>query len=274
MAVVSALQDAVDTLKRNPILFVAATLYGLVQVPAWLLQISGSPALQLVSSAYNLLLVFVFPFFMGGLLSMALDGLTGSTSLSRFWSGGKQYYLRLLAVSLLFFVVYFIVGFGVAFLVFALVLGGVIGGGAGFGGVSLAVLAVIGIVGLLFALVILVVGFLFQFYAQAIVVDDEGVIDSLKRSYSVVRQNLVTVIGFDVLAFVLGALISSIPIGYLFFTGAAFNQMSTAPLGVRLGFVLLSILITIIIGAIGVTFTIAFYVRITASREGSGTAQL
>lgn len=267
MAVISALHDAIDTLQRNPILFVAAALYGAVQIPGWLLQVSGNPVLQLASSAYNMLLIFVMPFFIGGLLAMAYEGLTGSTSLSRLWSAGKTYYLRLLAVMLLLLVVYFVVAIGVGFLAFAVLLSGATGNGVGLGGVSLAVLAVVGLIGLLLALVLVIVGFLLQFYAQAVVVDDQDVVDSLKRSYAVVRRNLAAVIGFDIIAFVIGGIAGGLPVVYVFLVGSGFESMETASWGIRIGFVVLSIVVTIVLGAFGTTYAVAFYDKVSRREQ-------
>lgn len=267
MAVISALRDAVDVLQRNPVLFAAAALYGAVQIPGWLLQVSGNPVLQLASSGYNMLLIFIMPFFMGGLLAMAYDGLSTSTSLSRLWTGGKTYYLRLLAASLILMVVYFVIAIGIGFLVFALFLSGVVGNGGGIGSISLTVLAVVGIIGLLFALVLLAIGFFLQFYAQAVVVDDLGIVDSLKRSYRVVRQNLAAVLGFDILGLVLGGLAGLLPLAYMFFVGSGFEPMGAASWGVRIGFVVLSIVVTIVLGAFGTTFAVAFYDRISERKQ-------
>lgn len=280
MVLVAALRDAFDTLQRNPVLILAATVYALVQAPGMVLQVSGNPILQFVSSAYSLLLVFVMPLFVGGLFAMAHEGLTGPTSLARLWTAGKTYYLRLFVVFLLLMVVYFVVGAGVGFLAFGLILGGVIGNGAGLGGVSLAVLAIVAVVGLLFALVLLVIGFVVQFYAQAVVVDDQGVLDSFKRSYRVVRENLVSVLGFDLLGLVLGAVVGLVPIGYLFLLGPGFSSMGTASWALRLGYVLLMAVVSILVTAFGTTFAVAFYVRITQPEGGrpqgaveSGTEQ-
>lgn len=263
MVVVSALRDAFDTLQRNPVLLAAATLYAVVQAPGMVLQVSGNPILQFVSSAYSLLLVFVMPLFVGGLFAMAHEGLTGRTSLSRLWSAGKTYYLRLFVVFLILMVVYFVVGAGVGFLVFGLIVGGVIGNGVGLGGVSLSVLAVIAVVGLLFGVVLLAIGFFLQFYAQAVVVDDQGIVDSFKRSYHVVRRNLVPVIGFDLLGVVLGGFVALVPIGYVFLLGRGFGSFGAASWTVRLGYVALMLVVSVLITAIWTAFAVAFYVRLT-----------
>lgn len=263
MVLGSALRDTFDTLQRNPVLFVAATLYAFVQAPGMVLQVSGSPILQFVSSAYSFLLVFVMPLFVGGLFAMAHEGLTGSTSLSKLWTAGTTYYLRLFVVFLLLMLVYFAIGAGVGFLVFALVIGGVIGTGGGLGGVSLAVLVIIAAIGVLFGVVLLAIGFVLQFYAQAVVVDDKGIVDSVKRSYHVVRQNLVSVLGFDLLALVIGAIVGLIPLGYVFLIGSDFSSLGTASWTIRLGYVVLMLLVSVIVSAVGTTFAVAFYVRIT-----------
>ncbi|MFB6107207.1 MAG: hypothetical protein ABEJ70_09565 [Halobacteriaceae archaeon] len=264
MAVLSSLRDALTALQRNPVLFVAATLYAAVQVPALLLQVTGNPVLQLAASAYNLLLVLVAPFFVGGLFAMALEALDGPTSLSRLWRGGRTYYLRLLAIVLVGLVGYVVLGVGLGILFFALVVGGVVGDGGA--GASLAVLAVVGLVALLFALVLLVVGFLLQFYVQAVVVDDRGALDALRRSYAVVRANVLAVLGFDAVALVLGVVAAAVPVGYVWLAAPGFAAMDAASWAVRLGYVVLTVALSVVLGAFGATYGAAFYVAVTADR--------
>lgn len=277
MAVLQALRDAVETLQRNPVLFVAAALYGLAQAPGLLLQVSGNPFLNLASSGYNLLFYLVMPFFLGGTIAMAREGLSGPTDLSRLWSGGKTYYLRILVVVLIGLVVYFVVGFGMFLLLIALVLalganvGSVLAGhGAGLGGASMAAVAAIGVLLLLFAVVILAVLFLLQFYAHAIVVDDADAVGSLKRSYAVARGNVVSVLGYDVLATVLGVLVVAVPFAFVFVLAGGFAGLSTAAWSVRLTYVALVVVMSAVSGAFGLTFSTAFYVRVTEDGGNTG----
>ncbi|MBV0900528.1 DUF7847 domain-containing protein [Haloarcula salina] len=277
MAVLQALRDAVETLQRNPVLFVAAALYGLAQAPGLLLQVAGNPLLNIASSGYNFLFYLIMPFFLGGMISMAREGLSGPTDLSRLWSGGKTHYLQILVVVLLGLVVYFVVGFGMFMLVIALVLalganlGNVLAGhGAGLGGVSMAAVALIGVLVLVFALVILAVLFLLQFYAHAIVVDDADAVGSLKRSYAVARGNVVSVLGYDLLATVLGVLIVAIPFAFVFVIADGFAGLSTASWSVRLAYVALTVVMSAVSGAFGLTFSTAFYVRLTGGNAGFG----
>ncbi|GAB6862500.1 hypothetical protein JCM17092_25890 [Haloplanus litoreus] len=55
-------------------------------------------------------------------------------------------------------------------------------------------------------LVYLLVAFFVQFYGQAIVIDGASAIASFKRSYRVVRTNLLATVGYTLLAMVIGAL--------------------------------------------------------------------
>jgi len=279
MAVLQALRDAVETLQRNPVLFVAAALYALAQTPGLLLQVAGNPLLNLASSGYNLLFYLVMPFFLGGTIAMAREGLSGPTDLSRLWTGGKRYYLRILVVVLIGLVAYFVVGFGMFMLVIALVLAlganfesALAGHGAGLGGMSMAAVALIGVLVLLFALVILAVLFLLQFYAHAIVVDDADAVGSLKRSYAVARGNVVSVLGYDLLATVLGLLIVAVPFAFVFVVAGGFGGLSAAAWSVRLAYVALTVVLSAVSGAFGLTFSTAFYVRLTDGNAGFGGA--
>ena len=270
MLAVSALRDSVDILRRNPVMFAAAALYAAVQLPGIALQASGETLLQLASSGYNLLLVFVVPFFVGGLVAMAFEGLDGSTSLSRLGSAGRDHYLSLLAVTLavsLFFVivyllVFLVVGLVAAGLLAVLVLTGIVGP-AGFEPGSLLFLAVVGVSGLVPVAILLVIGFLIQFYAQAVVIEDKGALDSLRRSVAVVRDNLLAVLGFDAVGIAIGAIVGGLPTVYLFLAGSGVGTMATSSPLVRLGYVALTLLTSVAVTPVGVSFAVAFYVRVT-----------
>ena len=266
MLAVSALRDSVDILRRNPVMFAAAALYAAVQLPGIALQASGETLLQLASSGYNLLLVFVVPFFVGGLVAMAFEGLDGSTSLSRLGSAGRDHYLSLLAVTLLFAIVsllvVLVVGLVAAGLLAVLVLAGIVGP-SGFEPGSLLFLAVVGVSILVPGAILLAIGFLIQFYAQAVVIEDRDALDSLRRSVAVVRDNLLAVLGFDAVGIAIGAIVGGLPTVYLFLAGSGVGTMATSSPLVRLGYVALTLLTSVAVTPVGVSFAVAFYVRVT-----------
>jgi hypothetical protein len=143
-------------------------------------------------------MLVVMPFFQGGLLGMADEALNGQTSLGTLVSEGKTNYLSLLLAYFALFAVNIVFGF-IAFI--AVLLGG-IGLFAGDSQPGLAALGAIAVVGILFVLAYLLVIFSIQFYAHAIVLSDTTPVDGFKRSVSLVRQNIVSTIGYTLLLLV------------------------------------------------------------------------
>jgi len=80
--------------------------------------------------------------------------------------------------------------------------------------VTSAAIAVLVVGGLLALLVVLLPWFFLQFFPAAVVVDDLGLVDSFKRSGGIVKNNFLSVLGFDVLAFLI-SLVAQIPTVYM-----------------------------------------------------------
>ncbi|MFC4405770.1 DUF7847 domain-containing protein [Haloarchaeobius iranensis] len=279
MGAISAAKHAGSTLARNPILFLVATAFAIVQLPQILLQWSGLP---IVASLFNLATVVVVPFLIGGIYGMAEEGLDGTTSLATFVRAGRENFVSLLVAAIFFALVVFVVVF-VAVVVLAFVTVLTVGVSGVQGGVSPTALIVPGLVGFAFLLLYLATVVFLQFYEAAIVVDDADVFDSLKQSYRFVRGNLLSTIGFTVVRWTPG-LLTSLLTAYFVFTSLGIdpdNLESVEPetvqnvyaqlSGTEVGIIVATTLLTAgIVGAFTRTYLVAFYVD---HREAAGTVE-
>jgi hypothetical protein len=203
MAVFDALRRTPDALRRNPVLFVPVLVVALFQLPQLVLQGWNPLLASLVSFGFSLVYLVAVPFFQGGLLGMADEALDGVTSLGSFLREGRANYVSMLVAYLLVLAVSIV-------LVIVGVLGAVFGGAllfVGGGQPGVAQLAVLGVVGLVILLAYLTLVFFVQFYGQAIVLEDCGAIDGLRRSVGLVRRNLLSALGYSVLVGVLGGVV-------------------------------------------------------------------
>lgn len=216
MGAISSLRTTGGALARNPVVFVGALLVALlsvlVQVPQFAGQAIGSPALSiLLSVLVPALSFFISPFLVGGLLGMANEAVAGETSLGAFVRAGKARYVTLLLSTLLYTVVLFALFIGLAIIAAIVVLvAGVSLGGAG-GDPSAVIGIAILLAVLVLLLVFLLVVFFVQFYTVAVVVEDAGVVECFKRSYRLVRENLLSTLGYNLLS-VFITLVVAVPI--------------------------------------------------------------
>jgi len=273
MAVFAALRRSPGAVVRNPVLLVPILAAVLIQLPTILLQ-SVNPILASVASLVtSLLFVAVIPFFQAGLLAMADEALDGPTSLATFVDGGKRYYVPVLVAYLAILAVNAGVGMLAVVVAFA---GGAVVLGAGAAGATLPVVAAVGVLLAVVALCYLAVVFLVQFYGQAIVLEDRGAVDGLKRSVAVVRGNLAGSLGYAVVAGVLGGVVGAV-VG----VGSALTSAGRTPAGgeaapptagllpevslpvvVAVGVAAVALL-TLVSGVLTV-FSVAFYREVTA----------
>jgi hypothetical protein len=226
MAVLTALRRSPGALHRNPVLLVPVLTLMLAQLPTLLLQSVNPLFASVVSTALSLVFVAAVPFFQGGLFAMADEALGGAgtdgdrtsagdgtgvdasatggrTSLATFFDGGKRHYVSILVAYLVMMAVNFVLGM-IAFS--AAIAGGVLYVGSdGLGG-HLAVLAVLGLLVAVGAIAYLLVMFFLQFYGQAIVLEDRGAVAGLRRSARVVREHLLSTLGYVILGAVVGAI--------------------------------------------------------------------
>ncbi len=275
MGALNALRTGSTALGRNPILFAAAAIMTLVillgQLPRF--AFANSPLLAVVVSlVFSLLLIFLTPFFQGGLVGMADEAIDGRTSFGTFVTAGKRHYVSLFAAYLLLLAVSFVLG-----IAFAIVAG--IGGAfalAGGSQSSAAALGVFGIGFLVVGIVYLLVFFFFQFYGQAIVVDDLGVVDGFKRSAGAVRRHLVSTLGYSIIVLIATLILMIVAFIGLFAiapvtmgsngTGVA---LQTPSLGVVAVAGVVSFVVLTIVSAFFMTYSVAFYRQISPARENN-----
>lgn len=268
MGAISAASSAGGTIKRNGVLLGAAFVVAVVNFALTAVPMAFPPSMAgLVSLPLSGATLLLTPFFMGGLLAMADEGLDGSTQFGTFLDGGKANYLRLLGAMVLFAVLFavlaFVIVLGIAVVgVFAIGVDSTAGGMATGSGGGLGVVLLLGLVGFF---VLLLPMFFLQFYGPAIVVSDLGIVDGLKRSAGLVRRNLVSTLGYSMIAALVGVLagIAGIPLtlsrelsggG----TAGAFPEVSLG-LGLLAGVLVLSVAVTTVVSAFGVTYQVAFY---------------
>ncbi|ARS89612.1 hypothetical protein [Natrarchaeobaculum aegyptiacum] len=197
MAVLPAFKDGLTILRTNPVILLAGLLFALASQLATAGELVGSLVVVGVGFVVALLLG---PFFLGGLIGMALEALEGSTtSLGQLVESGRASYVSLLGASLLFGALLFtvtVVGMFVAMFgaVFGFAVGGAESGTVAMLAVGLGILLVLAVMAVAFVL------FMFlQFFNTAIVVDGNRAFESFSRSISLVRSNLRSVVGYSLL---------------------------------------------------------------------------
>lgn len=261
MGVIGSLSTGVGALKRNPVIWAFVLAYSLAS--------AGLAALQLIDPllvfAGYAVLLFVVPFYLGGIIGTIEEGLRGNATAGQFFSDGTSNYLSIfggtLVLGIVTFVLYFVVGIvGLILSIFVL----------GFGSmadVTSAAIAVLVVGVLLSLLVVLLPWFFLQFFPAAVVVDDLGLVDSFKRSGSIVRNNLLSVVGFDLLAFLI-SLVAQIPTVYMVALSAddpaslenagqtALSALSTTELGI---YFTMAIVLTTVVSAVSHAFYVAYY---------------
>lgn len=259
MAVLRALGQTPGALRRNPVLVVPVLAIALFQVPQLLLQAVAPLVASVVSLALSLGFVFVMPFFQAGLVGMADEALAGQTSLNTFLEEGRSNYVSILAAYLGVVAVNFALGI----VVFpAAVFGGFAVFSDAAGGVGAAVLLVLGLVVAFVAVAYLLFVFFVQFYGQAIVLDDLGAVDGIKRSASVVRHNLASTLGYSVLAGALGGIAGVVFGGVSLLASPQSQALFALPYPAWAGAVggsVVVVLLASLFGAFFSVYSVAFY---------------
>ncbi len=259
MALVTALRDATNGLSRNPVLFAAAGVFVALQVPLFAGRLLGPLASVVVSSLSGLVFVLVTPFFQAGLVAMADEAIDGRTRLGTLTERGREHYVTMLVAYLVLVGVNSVVGFVV--LVGVFVVGILV---VASGGVSPVLLAVAGVVGLVLVVLYAALLFLVQFYGQAIVVDGADSLESFQRSAGLVRDNLVSTLGYTVLVAVVGSLFGLVGGLASLLTSAqqpavevpALPELSTAG---TVGLLVAVLVVSIPVSAFTLTLSVAFY---------------
>lgn len=274
MGALHALRPAASGIARNPILVVLAALFGVSQLPELLVRPTQPVFAAGVSLVTTGVLLLVFPFFQGGILAMADEAIHGRTGLDTLIAEGKANYLPLL----LAYLALLAVGLGFALvLVFGVFIGVV---GASVGGVSFdggwTLLAVITVIAGGLTLAYLLITFVIQFYAHAIVLDDHDLIAGFRRSVRLVRSTFLGVLGYSLVLLVGGGVFGVFGAAASLIVGP--QRPSESPLagliavdpttGVVVSFAVVYVLITGVFGAFYATYSVAFY-RSIAGTGGS-----
>jgi hypothetical protein len=204
MRPLNALQRALSTAIREPIVLGAAALVALLQIPVLLSQLLPPLYAAVASLGANLLVLLLAPFTQGGMLGLADGALDGRADFRTFLAEGREHYVSLFAAYLVLIGVTIVVGIAAAILllVFGVGLGAVASsaGGGSLGGLGLVFAGLLVLITLVF-----VVAFLFvQFYGQAIVVDECGALESFKRSAGLVRRHFLSTLGYTLVTLLLG----------------------------------------------------------------------
>jgi hypothetical protein len=250
MGVLHALRRTPGALGRAPSIVVPQLAVFVLILPQLLLQQTNPVASIVVSLVSSALFLVATPFLQGGTIGMADEALTTSSSLSTFVAEGRDNYLSLL----LAYVVLLVVNGVLVAAAFA----------AGFGAflahdaVRTALLVLAGVVGLVY----LLVAFFVQFYGQAIVVDGASALASFKRSYRVVRSNLLATVGYMLLAVVIGSVGGAAYAGVSFLArpeATATYGLPTLSLAALAGVGLLAAVVGSVVSAFALTFSVAVY---------------
>ncbi|MFA1611798.1 DUF7847 domain-containing protein [Halobellus rubicundus] len=191
MVLVSAFKDGYTALRSNPILLVAGLLVGVGSQLQYVEHLTDSPV---VSAGASLAWLVVFPFVLGGFLGTARAAVEGTdASVSQFVTAGRTHYLTLLLGTVAFVLLVLGTVFGLGFAGLVLGIGSI-----ALGAIHEMAAFAAGVVSLLLWLVAVLAVIMFvQFYDAAIVIEDQGVVDSFRRSVGLVRSNLKSVAGFS-----------------------------------------------------------------------------
>lgn len=193
MVTKSAFKHGLDAFRANPILLVAGLFVGIGTHLQYLEQIIDS---KIIAASISFSWVLVFPFIIGGFIGLARCAIGGeNATLREFANVARSNYLRLLAGNVAF--VFLFVGVAAAFAFAGMI-------------VLVGVVAAIGVIGYAdftpilmttagCAWLLIVVGFIIsvQFFDVAIVLDGVSVSDGFRRSLSLVRANLRSVVSFS-----------------------------------------------------------------------------
>lgn len=262
MGALNALQQSPRALLRNPVLVLPVLIIGLFQLPQLLLQATDPLLASLVSLGISLVFILVMPFFQGGIIGMADEALDGRTRLQSFVANGKANYVRILVAYVLLLVIGFVL-FIVSFVI-SMALGFLLLPHLTISGFA------IGVVGLVFVIAylpMLLVVFFIQFYGQAIVLDDQGSMDGIRRSAGLVRRNLLSTLGYSVIGGVFGGAFGLVLAGLSLVASPRPMQFVHLPelsYAVLAAAILVVIVVASIVGSGLAVFSVAFYREISA----------
>ncbi|WP_233554030.1 hypothetical protein [Halococcus sp. IIIV-5B] len=263
MGAIAAIGEAVNAVRRNPVIIVVTLLFGLLQIPQLVSPYLNTDIGLVVSGLFSLVFVFVLPFYFGGIVGMAAEALDGKTSLQTFLREGRANYVSMFGAYLLL-----IVAMVVYFVVLAIVggVGGFVAVGIGQSGGAAGTGSLLVFAGLVLLLFVLVFAFSFfvQFFGQAIVLDGESAVGGFKKSVRVVWGHKLSTLGYMVILVLfsavfgtIGGIVGTLPTLY------GVNDVLTIAAVLSVGLVIA----TGIIGAFTAAYGVAFYEQIRAPGE-------
>lgn len=271
MAVFTALRNVPSAIRRNPVLIGLFGVLGLLQTPPVIAQAIDPIVTLIVSVVFMVVSLFVTPFIHAGIIAVADEALTGRTRLETFIDAGKRNYVSLLGAYLLLVGVF--LALGIVTVIGFLVAGVSVGiAGAGESGGIFILIGVFVLIGLAFAGLVMFT----QFYGQEIVLNDASAVASLKGSISLVRENLVSTLGYTLLVGIVGSvfgILVSIPSAVLQQTSQPSGEVGAAmpqlPPTAVVGMVVVYVVFTIIFGTLFGVYAVSFYNELRGSTASS-----
>jgi len=256
MAVIKSLTKVPELLASNPVLFVPLFVLYLLSSIQTVSQSVAPLAGAIIALVFSAVLFFAGPLFQAGTIGMTNEAATSSrTSLGSFVRDAKQSYLSVLGayLGLLAIMISLFIAGGIAV--------GIVAAIYVFVSDSLLVVALGALVGLAAVGSYLAIAFSLQFYAHAIVIEEYGAVDGLKRSLSVVRDNLLAVGGYFLTVFAGGAVLSGLYVGLLWLSPVPFftEPGTTVALEIALLEALLTVVVLAPAGAVYMVYSVLFY---------------
>jgi hypothetical protein len=274
MRPLNALQQALGTAVREPVVLAVSMVIALLQIPVLLAQLLPPLLAAVASLGLNLLVILLVPFTQGGLLGLADSALDGRADARTFLAEGREHYVSMLGAYLVLLgvsivasiaTIVLILVFGAGFGAAAAGLGGSgAGGSSAVGAIGVVFLGVIALAGLLVLLAFLFI----QFYGQAIVIEDYGAVGGFKRSAGLVRQHFVSTLGFSVLVFLFsGTLGAATGVGSVALSGDGLSALGldVSTLPVIAGIVVAIVLLNTLASTVYSLYSVAFYREISAA---------
>jgi len=242
------------------VLFVFNLIWNLINIP--LTPAPGTtPTPQATMIAFIASVIFILTsiFVQSGSLALVRDQLKqGAMKLGSFASYGSKFYVRLFLINLLLILIIFVA---------ALIAGVTV---AAAGAVKNAVLTVAAtVIAVIVGLIAIYYLLLLAMSPYVLVCEELGAVESLKRSFRVVKRSLLKVLGLIIVV-----LLITLGIGLLagFLSGAA-----TAFLPARVGQVIVAIVSSAVNGYLGIVMMgafIAYYLGLVAQDNAPGAAKV
>ena len=229
------------------VFFIFNVVIGLISLPLANPERAGNPGIVTVSIISSLLFFLIFIFLQGGALGLVKDRLkAASASMAQFTEYGKKFYVRILALLLL----YILIAIGIV-LVLSLISAGVLllGDNVATRSIVAAIVTIVA-VGVITLLV---------YPVYVIVVEDAGALAALKKGIDTAKSNFLKTLGLFIVMLIVSLLISLI-VGFII-------GLITVPLPLGISQVLIAIVNAAVQSYIPIVMMIAFmgfYMALTA----------